>query len=197
MREATPSTTALPAEKAQLRGAIRAARAARGADERAAVGARLAACVDAIDGDTVAAFVACGGEPATLPLLDALRARGTRVLLPILCDDMDLEWAEYVGADALVPAGRGLLEPTTRSLGREALREADVVLVPALAVDDRGARLGQGGGSYDRALPRALGLVIAIVHDDEVVDAVPSEPHDLGVDGVLTPGGGLRLVARD
>ncbi len=120
-----------------------------------------------------------------------------RVLLPLLRDDMDLEWAEYAGEDALVPAARGLREPTTRSLGRGVLREADVVLVPALAVDATGARLGQGGGSYDRALLRALGLVLAIVHDDEVVDAIPSEPHDLGVDGMLTPQAGVRLVARD
>lgn len=188
--------TTVPADKAELRSAVRARRAARPEAERILVGERLAAHVDAIEGETVAAFVGAGSEPATLPLLDALRARGTRVLLPLLRDDMDLDWAEYAGRDELVPAARGLLEPTTRSLGRDALREADAVLVPALAVDASGARLGQGGGSYDRALPRALGVVIAIVHDDEVVERIPCEPHDLGIDAILTPEAGLRPVDR-
>jgi 5-formyltetrahydrofolate cyclo-ligase len=66
--------------------------------------------------------------------------------------------------------------------------------VPALAVDGAGTRLGQGGGSYDRALARlgagARRLVLAVVHDDEVLAGpLPREPHDVGVDGALTPSG--------
>ncbi|MDV9200270.1 5-formyltetrahydrofolate cyclo-ligase, partial [Streptomyces sp. Wh19] len=82
---------------------------------------------------TVAAYVSVGTEPGTRALLDALRARGVRVLLPVLLADNDLDWAPYEGAGHLVRAGRGLLEPDGDPLGREAVLEADAVLLPGLA----------------------------------------------------------------
>src|SRR4029079_12702954 len=96
---------------------------------------------------TVAAFVGTRTEPPTLPLLDALRTAGRRVLLPVLREDMDLEWAPFTGVADLRPARLGLLEPTGRSSGLDPVSEADLVLAPALAVDPGGRRLGQGGGS--------------------------------------------------
>jgi 5-formyltetrahydrofolate cyclo-ligase len=179
--------------KTNLRTRLRERRAARSDAERAAEGERLAAHAGALPAQTVAAFVGTRTEPPTLPLLDALRAAGRRVLLPVLQEDMDLEWAAFEGADALRPARLGLLEPTGASLGREGVAEAELVLAPALAVDRDGRRLGQGGGSYDRALERARAPVVAIVFDDEVLDEpIPVEPHDRLVAGVLTPHGGLR-----
>jgi 5-formyltetrahydrofolate cyclo-ligase len=68
------------------------------------------------------------------------------------------------------------------------------VLVPALAVDDRGNRLGRGGGSYDRALARAAGLTIAVLYDGERVAALPTEPHDIPVQAVVSPSG-LALLS--
>ena len=68
----------------------------------------------------------------------------------------------------------------------------DVVLVPALAVDARGNRLGRGGGSYDRALRRATGLTIAVLYDGEHVDAVPTEPHDVAVGALVMPTSSVR-----
>jgi 5-formyltetrahydrofolate cyclo-ligase len=125
-------------------------------------------------------------------LLAALRAGGRTVLLPVLRQDMDLEWAVFQSADALRPARLGLLEPAGPSLGLDGVRDADLVLAPALAVDRAGRRLGQGGGSYDRALERSGAPVVAIVFDEEVLDEpIPVEPHDRPVAGVLTPGGGL------
>jgi 5-formyltetrahydrofolate cyclo-ligase len=181
--------------KAALRRTLRERRAARDDAARAAAGERLAAHAGAIPAGTVAAFVGTRTEPPTLPLLDALRATGRRVLLPVLREDMDLEWAEYTGADALRPARLGLLEPEGPSLGLDAVAAAGLVLAPALAVDAAGRRLGQGGGSYDRALERAGAPVVAIVFDDEVRDEpVPVEPHDMPVAGVLTPEGGLRWL---
>ena len=179
--------------KARLRAELRTARAARSDDARRDAGARLAAHAGALPAATVAAFVGTRTEPPTLPLLDALRGAGRRVLLPVLREDMDLEWAPFAGAAALRPARLGLLEPTGASSGLDAVGEAGLVLAPALAVDPDGRRIGQGGGSYDRALERAGAPVVAVVFDDEVLDGpIPVEAHDRRVAGVLTPGGGLR-----
>lgn len=183
-------------DKRALRSEVRARRRDRAAADLAAWGALLAAHAPSLPGRTLTGFVGVDGEVPTLPLLDALRADGRRVLLPITLDDMTLEWAEYTGADDLAPAGFGLLEPTGPRLGVGAIAEADAILAPALAVDRAGHRLGQGGGCYDRSLPLATGEVIAVVADDEVLDAVPTEPHDLPVDAVLTPSGGLLRFPR-
>jgi 5-formyltetrahydrofolate cyclo-ligase len=179
--------------KARLRAQLRERRAARTDADRAAAADRLAGHAAALPAATIAAFVGTKTEPPTLLLLDALRAAGRGVLLPVLREDMDLEWGAFESADALRPARLGLLEPAGASLGLDGIAEADLVLAPALAVDRDGRRLGQGGGSYDRALERAQAPVVAIVFDDEVLDeSVPVEPHDRRVAGALTPHGGLR-----
>ena len=138
---------------------------------------------------TVASYASFGQEPDTTAIHTALLAAGVRVLLPVLHPDGDLGWAVYDGR--LVPKGRGLQEPPGGDLGCEAVATARVVLVPALAVDRGGIRLGRGGGSYDRALPRATGVTVALLHDGELVEALPAEPHDVRVGAVVTPGGGL------
>ncbi|MFC5666738.1 5-formyltetrahydrofolate cyclo-ligase [Kitasatospora misakiensis] len=147
---------------------------------------------------TVAAYVSVGAEPGTRPLLDALRACGLRVLLPVLLADNDLDWAEYAGPGALAPAGRGLLEPVGERLGPEAVTGAGLVLLPGLAVDRRGLRLGRGGGSYDRVLARleragTRPVLAVLLYEHELLDAVPAEPHDRPVDLALTPSGAHRL----
>ncbi|MFD4908086.1 5-formyltetrahydrofolate cyclo-ligase [Kitasatospora purpeofusca] len=147
---------------------------------------------------TVAAYVSVGAEPGTRPLLDALRARGLRVLLPVLLADNDLDWAEYAGPAALAPAGRGLLEPVGGRLGPEAVTDAGLVLLPGLAVDRRGLRLGRGGGSYDRVLARleragARPVLAVLLYEHELLERVPAEPHDRPVDLALTPSGAHRL----
>lgn len=148
---------------------------------------------------SIAAYASLGNEPGTRSLLFALWKRGSYVLLPRLLPDCDLDWASYEGPDSLVESPRGLLEPTEPPRGVGAVRAADVVLVPALAVDRRGHRLGQGGGSYDRALARVgpAILTIGVVYDDEFVPELPAEPHDQPVRAVVTPSGFHRLPAAD
>ncbi|MEU9011291.1 5-formyltetrahydrofolate cyclo-ligase [Streptomyces sp. NPDC048479] len=141
---------------------------------------------------TVAAYVSVGREPGTRALLDALRERGVRVLLPVLKADNDLDWGAYRGPEHLVRAGRGLLEPDGERLGVDAVLEADAVLLPGLAVDARGMRLGRGGGSYDRVLSRlaAAGAdpaLVVLLYANEVLARVPEEPHDHPVHAVVTP----------
>lgn len=153
---------------------------------------------------TVAAYVSMGGEPGTLALLDALHARGVRVLLPVLLDDNDLDWGVYDGPDSLARVQHGgrmaLLEPAGERLGREAVTTADVVLLPGVAVDARGMRLGRGGGSYDRVLARleragAQPALVVLLYDAEVVARVPVEEHDRPVHAVVTPSGVRRFPA--
>ncbi|GIF24354.1 5-formyltetrahydrofolate cyclo-ligase [Actinoplanes tereljensis] len=144
---------------------------------------------------TIAAYVPVGTEPggADLP---AVLAAYARVLLPVLLPDNDLDWVAYTGPSSLAPGPRGLREPTGPRLGPDAITTAGLILVPGLAVDRRGMRLGRGGGSYDRALariPAGRTLVIALLHDGELVDEVPAEPHDRPVDAVITPHGVVGL----
>jgi len=146
---------------------------------------------------TVAAYVSLDGEPGTGPLLEALRAAGKRVILPVLLPDGDLDWASYDGPGGLAPASRGLLEPDGPRLGPDAVATADAVLVPGLAVDDAGVRLGRGGGSYDRALGRVpVGtFTCVLLYDGEVGVPVPVEPHDRPVGWAATPSGVVRLAS--
>jgi 5-formyltetrahydrofolate cyclo-ligase len=133
----------------------------------------------------LAAYASGGTEPGTRALLDAV----PDVLLPVLLPDGDLDWAVYDGE--LVPGRRGLLEPPGPRLGRDAIAGCGLVVVPALAVDRRGVRLGRGGGSYDRALARTAGRVVALLHDGELVEQLPAEPHDRPVHAVVMPDEGL------
>jgi 5-formyltetrahydrofolate cyclo-ligase len=143
---------------------------------------------------TVAAYVPIGSEPGGADLPSVLAAHA-RVLLPVLLPSRDLDWAVFSGA--LSPGPLGLLEPPGPRLGVDALASADLVLVPALAVSYAGIRMGRGGGSYDRALGRLPAgpppLVIALLHEGELLDVVPAEPHDRAVHGAITPRGGLTL----
>ena len=201
MNSAHESGSSYAQRKDALRHAARSARRTRPAEARTSCGRALAeVLLAALPSDrfgTVSAYVATADEPPTGPLLDALRGRGTRVLLPVVGDD-GLDWAEYEGEEHLAPARWGLAEPTGRRLGAAALADADAVLVPAMLVDRAGRRLGRGGGYYDRALVRARPGVprIALVFDEEVVDEVPAEDHDQPVTAAATPSGLVRLGGR-
>jgi 5-formyltetrahydrofolate cyclo-ligase len=145
---------------------------------------------------TVAAYMSVGTEPDTGGLVYALWKRGTYVLLPLLRGDHDLDWASYEGPDSLGPGPHGLLEPTEPPRGVTAVTSADLVIVPALAVDRGGMRLGRGGGSYDRALGRVGAAVptIALIYDDELLDEVPAGPLDQPVRMVAQPGEGITRL---
>lgn len=154
---------------------------------------------------TVAAYVSVGSEPGTLALLDALRARDVDVLLPALLPDNDLDWGAYDGEGSLTRVQHGgkmaLLEPSGERLGPDAVTAADVVLLPGLAVDGRGMRLGRGGGSYDRVLARleragAHPALVVLLYDSEVVGKVPAEAHDRPVRAVVTPSGVRRFAGN-
>ena len=154
-------------------------------------------------GSTVCAYVPVGTEPGSIEMVDMLLQRSRRVLLPVArttADDSPLPlcWGEY-RPGALIRGRWGLFEPPEPWLPASALAEAGLVLVPALAVDRSGVRLGRGQGFYDRSLrnrnPQAR--LIAVVRDKELVDELPAEPHDIPMTHALAPHAGLiTLVPR-
>jgi 5-formyltetrahydrofolate cyclo-ligase len=194
------------AGKAALRERLLAARRCVAddvrSDEARALGAHLARVVTG--GITVCAYVPVGTEPGSVEVLEVLLRRSGRVMLPIARTGADgaplpLRWGEYRPGE-LVRGPWGLLEPPEPALPESALAEADLVIVPALAVDRRGVRLGRGRGFYDRSLggrnPRAR--LVAMVRDAEFVDALPAEPHDVPMTHALTPERGLiSLPSRE
>jgi 5-formyltetrahydrofolate cyclo-ligase len=144
----------------------------------------------------VAAYVSVGREPGTGPLIEELSDRGVEVLLPTFETDGDLDWARYEGPQALARVARGLLEPTGEPLGLDAVASCDAVLVPGLAADRNGTRLGRGGGSYDRVLVRVAGrgFSCVLLHHGELLDLpIPRDRHDVPVDAAATPSALHRL----
>ncbi|MCK9794761.1 5-formyltetrahydrofolate cyclo-ligase [Isoptericola sp. 4D.3] len=192
--------------KEELRRAIRAHRAERSPRLRDAAARALAdvlATVPAVrEAQVVATYVSRPTEPGTHVLLQQLSDRGARVLLPVLGAGLARDWAEYAGPDDLLERAPGRPpEPGGPALGVDAITQADVVVAPALAVDDRGVRLGQGGGWYDRSLKmRRPGVpVVALVFPEELYDSathpLPAEDHDVSVHAVVTPEGWQELPA--
>jgi 5-formyltetrahydrofolate cyclo-ligase len=194
--------------KEALRKAIRAGRAARSERRRQEAAAAFADVLGAFPpvrtAQCAAVYASRPGEPDTLPLLERLADRGLRILMPVLGTGLQRDWAPYDGAADLRQRAPGRPpEPGTPHLGAGALAEADVIIAPALAVDTSGARLGQGGGWYDRALEHAAPgtPVVAMVFAEEVYDAedrpLPRQPHDRPVDAVATPEGWRWLRSAD
>jgi 5-formyltetrahydrofolate cyclo-ligase len=198
--------------KSALRERLRERRRQRDEATRDAVGDALAvrvgevpaiaALVAGTTSGCVTAYASFGTEPRTGPLRALLAQAGVRVLLPVIRDDGGLDWAEDpVGGDeslSTTGVSAGIPEPTSDVVAHDlaGLVESGcrVILAPALAVDLAGNRIGKAGGFYDRFLaarddlvPGRRPLVVAVVHDDEVLDEVPVSAHDRRVDAVLTP----------
>jgi 5-formyltetrahydrofolate cyclo-ligase len=187
-------------DKAAARDRLLAARRQLTPAERAGAGRDIRDAVLSLPetqmAGTVAAYYSIGSEPETHGLLFALWKRGTYVLLPVLLPDGDLDWASYEGPDSLRPGPRYLTEPTEPPRGAGAISSADLVLVPALAVDHSGVRLGRGGGSYDRALARVGTPVptVALLYDSEFIPHVPSGAHDQRVRLIARPAAGITRL---
>jgi 5-formyltetrahydrofolate cyclo-ligase len=186
-----------PVSKSEWRSQLLDARRAVPADVRAIEAKALARAVLKVSSETVCCYLPVGSEPGSPELVNALVADGRRVLLPVVTGPSPLDWAEYRGPDDLAPGPHGLREPAGPRLGPAAIGQAATILIPALAIDRRGVRLGRGGGHYDRSLPLAAptAVLVGVVRDEELVDRLPAEPHDILVGSVLTPVGGLRPVA--
>ena len=186
----------LRAEKRRRRAELRARRRdLAGRRDLTADGARIAELAMSevgrrvSDGGavTITAYEPLPAEPDVRALLATAYDRGMRVLVPITLADLDLDWCEWT------PTGTG------PPLGKDAVADVTVAFVPGLAVDVSGTRLGQGGGCYDKALPRIRSgaPAVCVLHpeEDRTEPPLPREEHDVVVDAVLTAQG-VRVVPR-
>jgi 5-formyltetrahydrofolate cyclo-ligase len=141
----------------------------------------------------LACYIALPGEPDPAQLVTQI-AQDAVVVFPRLRPDGDLEFVRP-GTGTFVPGLRGTSEPADGKVVQPG--EIDVYVVPALAADATGGRLGRGGGAYDRALRRARpdALVVALLHDDEIVPQVPTEAHDQPVHVLVTEKRVVRTAA--
>lgn len=168
--------------------------------EAEGIARQVRALASSIGGVTLPAlFVSTPLEPDLSLTLGAF----DRALLPVLIDEAGApyrspRWALWEAGRALVTRGRPPAQPDGEVLGAESLTEADLIVIPALAASEDGARLGQGGGWYDRALlHRSPGVaVVSVVFDDEVLESgvIPTEAHDVPIDAIITP---TRTIAAD
>jgi 5-formyltetrahydrofolate cyclo-ligase len=181
-------------EKRALRAELRERRRIRTTTEadadRTALTAHLVQLTTDLGVRSLAAYLSMPEEPDTRPFLTWTAEQGLKVLLPISRADGLLDWAPYDGeeedADIL-----GMPTPTSELLGPIAINDVDLILVPAAAVDRTGMRMGWGRGYFDKTLGsmEKCPPVYAVIFDDELVDEVPRERHDMPVNGVVTPGG--------
>jgi 5-formyltetrahydrofolate cyclo-ligase len=189
----TPADLSPADAKAVLRGERRAARRARGDADRAHAAGLIAARVMATvsNSSVVGCYLSMPTEPGTDALIDLLRQRDIRVLVPRV-NGHALEWIELTDSTAFTISDLGIREPAGEALD-DALSTCSAIVIPALAVSPEGVRLGQGGGFYDRALEAVPShadggpVRIAVIFDDELLQHVPREPHDSTVDLVITP----------
>jgi 5-formyltetrahydrofolate cyclo-ligase len=187
-----------PVDKETWRTRLLAARAELPAEARAARDAALTAGALRLAAEAngpICAYVPVGSEPGGPTLVSALVDAGHEVLLPVVPRQRGpLEWARFDGFFARGPLG--LREPTGTRLGVDAIGTAALVLVPGLAVDRRGIRLGRGAGYYDRSLPFARAPLVMLLGDDELVERLPADPHDHPVTAALLPKAGLVTLGK-
>lgn len=182
-----PST--ITAEKAALRGQIRTRLKALSPSERRAGDAlmfrRFLALPQTAAASVLLLYLGMGTEPDTARLLEPLWALGKRVCLPRCLPGNQMEVRLVQKESVLVPHPWGMLEPGT-DCPLVTPEEIDLVLVPGLAFDRSGGRLGQGGGFYDRWLTGFSGVTTGLYRDLVLLDRVPREAHDRAVDLIVT-----------
>ena len=132
----------------------------------------------------VASYISYEFEPETSDINQRLIEDGKKLFLPRLLENNDIQWVNWDGSLENLTKNEKIYEP----IGSAVEVDLDVIILPALHVDRMGNRLGQGGGSYDRALSRSKAFKIALLHHGELTSEIlPVQPHDEKVDAAATP----------
>jgi 5-formyltetrahydrofolate cyclo-ligase len=175
-------------QKLQLRSTLKAQRAAReyNPDDSSNLNIHLAELCLAHGAKRITCYLPFGNEPDTELFIDWAMENEIEVLLPVSNSDGTLDWVSFDGT-----TGAGIFGFQEAAGKTQEPINIDLAIIPALAVDRVGIRLGKGKGFYDRALPHfePLPPVVAVVFDEEVLDSIPAEAHDHSVDAAVTPSG--------
>ncbi len=134
---------------------------------------------------TVFTYVSKPDETDTHVIIEQALRSGRDVLVPRAADNFHLEWVRIESADALQAGAFGVLEPVGPASTATTPNDA-IALVPGLAFDRDGYRLGWGKGYFDRFLATFNGKAIGLAFDCQVYDALPRESHDRPVNYVIT-----------
>jgi 5-formyltetrahydrofolate cyclo-ligase len=191
----SPQTGPIEAQKTALRDDARRVRNAITSEERADAAERLARLplpFASGERELIGGYHPTPKEFDCLPLLRRLAGDGWALALPAVVGDAPLLFHRWAFGERLTKGQRGIMQPASGEIVRPAL-----LLIPLLAFDPRGYRLGYGGGHYDRTLDalRADGPVLAIgvAFDAQEVAQLPVGPHDQRLDWILTPSGARRF----
>ena len=137
-----------------------------------------------LPGKNIASYLSYDIEPSTSDINSELLAKGANLFLPRLLNDKDLAWVQWFGDENQLKKIGKIMEP----IGNPVDISLDVIIIPALHIDSFGNRLGQGGGSYDRALSSSAAWKIALVHAGEITsEPLPTSEFDQKVDAAATP----------
>ncbi|HEX9712337.1 MAG TPA: 5-formyltetrahydrofolate cyclo-ligase [Actinomycetota bacterium] len=152
---------------------------------------RLLELPEVAGADPVLAFVSIRSEVPTDVMLSAVLDAGKTLLLPYVADDGSLRAAPVSSLAEIEPGYRGIPEPRPRL--RLVKAEPAVIIVPGVAFDATGARLGYGGGFYDRYLAAAPGVPrVGVCFEAQLFEEIPVEPHDEPVDIIVTEERAIR-----
>ncbi|MBO0130058.1 5-formyltetrahydrofolate cyclo-ligase [Agrobacterium burrii] len=189
------------AEKTRLRGERLAARDALTLAERQeksrAITAHGGSAILFAPGAIISGFMPIRSEADIRPLMEALRTKGGRLVLPVVLNRETIVFRAFDADTTLVKTGFGTTGP-----GADAdVLDPDILLVPLSVFDGQGQRIGYGAGHYDRAIARLHGkgrspVLIGVAFDCQEVPSVPAESHDVPLDAILTESGLRRFSER-
>ncbi|WP_296630364.1 5-formyltetrahydrofolate cyclo-ligase [Rhodoluna sp.] len=181
--------------KAELRASLKQRRDALSFDPELSAGlnAELAELCLINGAKKISCYLAFGNEPDTELFIDWALDQQIEVLAPVSKESGELEWIRFDGVTA--PGIFGFHEPVGEIVDAS---DVDLMIVPALAIDQKGNRIGKGKGFYDRYLATLTSTppLVAVVYDEELLESIPAEPHDKPIDAVVTPSQTVRFNQR-
>jgi len=175
--------------KDSLRRYVRAQKRQYTAEQLAAMSegicSRVLASAEWQEAGTLLLYYPLADEVDVRPLIEDAFENGKRVLLPV-CKGDELELRLYEGAASLTEGAFGIMEPTGLLFAPEDYPDIQLALVPGMAFDSMGHRLGRGKGYYDRLLPKLTETrLLGICFPFQLLDVVPAEAHDINVQVVV------------
>jgi 5-formyltetrahydrofolate cyclo-ligase len=158
-------------------------------DKNAIIKKRLFSLHEFMNAEIVCFYASFRSEVETLTMIKESLAMGKRVVLPkVQIKGRRVALCEIKDINELSTGHMGIPEPTLLNEHALLIDEVDLIVIPGVAFDYSGNRLGYGGGYYDMLLAqrKKKAPIIALAYEEQLVDEIPSEPHDIKVDMIIT-----------